>query len=38
MSGEYELSPEGWVREQTEKILDTGTTRAWRSTTGRSCW
>jgi deazaflavin-dependent oxidoreductase (nitroreductase family) len=27
MSGEYELSPEGWVREQTEKILDTGTTQ-----------
>jgi deazaflavin-dependent oxidoreductase (nitroreductase family) len=26
LDGEYELSPEGWVREQTEKILDTGTT------------
>ena len=26
LSGEYVLSPEGWVREQTEKILDTGTT------------
>jgi F420H(2)-dependent quinone reductase len=24
--GEYALSPEGWVREQTEKILETGTT------------
>ena len=23
---EYALSPEGWVREQTEKILETGTT------------
>jgi deazaflavin-dependent oxidoreductase (nitroreductase family) len=27
LNGEYELSPEGWVREQTEKILDTGTTQ-----------
>ena len=26
LSGDYEMSPEGWVREQTEKILDTGTT------------
>ena len=26
LSGEYVLSPEGWVREQTEKILETGTT------------
>ena len=26
LSGEYVLSPEGWVREQTEKILATGTT------------
>ena len=24
--GEYAVSPVGWVREQTEKILDTGTT------------
>lgn len=26
LSGERELSPEGWVREQTEQILATGTT------------
>ena len=26
LTGEYALSPEGWVREQTEKILATGTT------------
>jgi deazaflavin-dependent oxidoreductase (nitroreductase family) len=26
MSGEYEMSPEGWVREQTERILENGTT------------
>lgn len=26
LSGERELSPEGWVREQTERILATGTT------------
>ena len=26
LEGEREISPEGWVREQTEKILDTGTT------------
>ena len=26
LTGEYALSPEGWVREQTEKILETGTT------------
>jgi F420H(2)-dependent quinone reductase len=26
LSGEYVLSPEGWVRDQTEKILDSGTT------------
>ena len=25
-TGEREISPEGWVREQTEKILATGTT------------
>jgi deazaflavin-dependent oxidoreductase (nitroreductase family) len=26
LTGEYVLSPEGWVRDQTEKILKTGTT------------
>ena len=26
LTGEREISPEGWVREQTEKILETGTT------------
>ncbi|WP_300011879.1 nitroreductase family deazaflavin-dependent oxidoreductase [Pseudonocardia sp.] len=26
LDGEYELSPTGWVRDQTEKILETGTT------------
>ena len=26
LEGEREISPEGWVREQTEKILATGTT------------
>lgn len=26
LDGEYELSPTGWVREQTEKILANGTT------------
>ena len=26
LTGEREISPEGWVREQTEKILSTGTT------------
>jgi deazaflavin-dependent oxidoreductase (nitroreductase family) len=26
LQGEYELSPSDWVREQTEKILETGTT------------
>lgn len=26
MTGEVELSPSGWVREQTEKIFETGTT------------
>jgi deazaflavin-dependent oxidoreductase (nitroreductase family) len=26
LEGEYELSPTGWVRDQTEKILETGTT------------
>jgi deazaflavin-dependent oxidoreductase (nitroreductase family) len=26
LTGEYELSPRSWVREQTEKIFETGTT------------
>jgi len=26
LTGEFELSPTGWVRDQTEKILDAGTT------------
>ena len=26
LTGEREISPEGWVREQTEKILSSGTT------------
>ena len=26
--GEYELSPDGWVRDQTEKIFETGTTES----------
>lgn len=26
LTGEYELSPSEWVREQTEKIFETGTT------------
>jgi deazaflavin-dependent oxidoreductase (nitroreductase family) len=26
LTGEYELSPESWVRDQTEKIFETGTT------------
>jgi hypothetical protein len=26
LDGEYELSPTGWVRDQTEKIIETGTT------------
>jgi deazaflavin-dependent oxidoreductase (nitroreductase family) len=26
LHGEYELSPTGWVRDQTEKILEAGTT------------
>ena len=26
LDGEREISPEGWVRDQTEKILETGTT------------
>jgi deazaflavin-dependent oxidoreductase (nitroreductase family) len=28
LDGEYELSPSNWVREQTEKILETGTTES----------
>jgi deazaflavin-dependent oxidoreductase (nitroreductase family) len=28
LDGEYELSPTSWVREQTEKILQTGTTES----------
>jgi deazaflavin-dependent oxidoreductase (nitroreductase family) len=28
LTGEYELSPQGWVREQTEKIFETGTTES----------
>jgi deazaflavin-dependent oxidoreductase (nitroreductase family) len=27
LTGEYVLSPEGWVRDQTERILETGTTQ-----------
>ena len=26
LEGEFELSPEGWVRDMTEKILESGTT------------
>ena len=26
LDGEFELSPTGWVRDQTQKILETGTT------------
>jgi F420H(2)-dependent quinone reductase len=26
LDGEYELSPTGWVRDQTQKIFETGTT------------
>jgi deazaflavin-dependent oxidoreductase (nitroreductase family) len=28
LTGEYELSPSDWVREQTEKIFETGTTKS----------
>ena len=28
LEGEYEISPTGWVREQTEKIFETGTTES----------
>ena len=28
LTGEYELSPADWVREQTEKIFETGTTKS----------
>ena len=28
LNGEFELSPTGWVRDQTQKILETGTTES----------
>jgi F420H(2)-dependent quinone reductase len=28
LDGEYEISPVGWVRDQTEKIFETGTTES----------
>ncbi|WP_433557052.1 nitroreductase family deazaflavin-dependent oxidoreductase [Pseudonocardia xinjiangensis] len=28
LTGEYEISPVGWVRDQTEKIFETGTTES----------
>ena len=28
LDGEYEISPTGWVRKQTEKIFETGTTES----------
>jgi F420H(2)-dependent quinone reductase len=28
LDGEYEISPTGWVRDQTEKIFETGTTES----------
>jgi F420H(2)-dependent quinone reductase len=28
LTGEYELSPTGWVRDQTQKIFETGTTES----------
>jgi deazaflavin-dependent nitroreductase family protein len=28
LEGEFELSPTGWVRDQTQKILETGTTES----------
>ncbi len=28
LTGEYELSPQGWVRDQTEKIFESGTTKS----------
>ncbi|MGH3588073.1 MAG: nitroreductase family deazaflavin-dependent oxidoreductase [Pseudonocardia sp.] len=28
LDGEYEISPRGWVRDQTEKIFETGTTES----------
>jgi deazaflavin-dependent oxidoreductase (nitroreductase family) len=28
LDGEFELSPEGWVRDQTQKIMETGTTES----------
>ncbi len=39
LSGEYAVSPVGWVREQTEKILETGTTTSVVHVSGRrSSW
>ena len=35
LSGEYAVSPVGWVREQTEKILATGTTTSVVHVSGR---
>jgi len=35
LTGEREISPVGWVREQTEKILDTGTTTSVEHASGR---
>ena len=35
LSGEYAVSPVGWVREQTEKILETGTTTSVVHASGR---
>jgi deazaflavin-dependent oxidoreductase (nitroreductase family) len=35
LSGEYAVSPVGWVREQTEKILETGTTTSVVHVSGR---
>jgi F420H(2)-dependent quinone reductase len=35
LTGEYELSPTGWVREQTEQVLATGTTTSVKHASGR---
>jgi F420H(2)-dependent quinone reductase len=35
LTGEREISPVGWVREQTEKIVTTGTTTSVRHESGR---
>jgi F420H(2)-dependent quinone reductase len=35
LTGEREISPTGWVREQTEKILESGTTTSVVHETGR---